>query len=571
MELVKKIIVSILTIVGILLAGIIICAGVLVVFPDTKIFGISYINTTSKDPETTIVSEINIGDEYTLEVIAGNYDVKFLPKSNENFTATLQNNVVGFVKELDSNKKARLNYNIDNDNKKITFTVVEPNGLFLKRETSLQIGIPQSFLDKKINIISQTNRGTTYFGSSDSILRVHNVDASCLNAKGGVKLQYAQISGDLNIKNVLGRIDVQNEIKGTVTIDSTMGTYTFGKIKDLVVVAGEGNKNNNPAIILDECNNITWNSESGSLKVKGFVLGVIKVETKNANFDIANLVGHTLIEGDDTNVHIGQVGNFAEDPTTRYNSYNWKLFTDVVSPVITINSGSGNIAVDKSYFDLALSSTKGKITVKNAMRPVVVETTSGSINVDFRDVDNNSLRNSILSGETELTQLDIFIINKYLSYLEGEKIEKVNGEDVVTYDKIESLVVTTESGPVTVNNIINSIKITAQSSLITLNYKHVRNTSDIKTSSKDVIIKAPVENFKITTKMNKTSTSKLELKFAGIKMNAYSDELSDPTRMKKYNEDEFKCLDARIGNASDSTNNIITITDFTGKISATSY
>lgn len=563
MDLVKKIIVSILTIVGILLAGVIICAGVLVVFPDTRIFGISYINTTTKEPEMTVVKDINtslLNSEYTIEILAGNYNVELTQNTQgaEFINAELLNNVVGFTKELDSNKKAKLTYDYSSANNKLTLTVTEPNGWFIKRDTVLKVSLPEKLLQKRINIVSTTNSGITTFGTSTTPLKVHDVTVSCLSANGGVKLENAQISGDLNIKNILGRIDVKNDISGTVTIDSTIGTYTFGKINDLVVVAGEDGQTNNPAITLEECRNVNWLSNSGSLVVKGYVLGEFKAITKSANFTIEKTVGEVLIEGETSNVSINQVGNFEENATTKYNSFNWQTTSQdkYQTRVVTIyNKDNSNISINRSYFKLSLNTAKGKINVKNAMREVDAETKSGSISVDFVDTDNY----------TTETNLDKFIYNNFISYLDGKT------EENTTHKKIDSLKIRTVEGAVNVSNIRNSIEIIAESSPITLSYKNVVNDSFIQTSSKAVTIKAPINNFKVTTKMDKKSSATLEVKFGKLIVKSYNDELVDSTRMKKYEDGDYKCLDVTVNNADDSTANVITVINTTGKISVTSY
>lgn len=556
MELIKKIIVSVLTLVGIALAALIICAGVLVVFPDTKIFGVSYINTTNKNPIMSTVNDIDIDalkDVYTVEILAGDYNVELTQNTGdlEYVKAELKNNVVGFTKEMDSNKEAKLDVKYDDATSKLTFTVSEPSGLFLKRDTVLKISFPAQMLDKKVNVISKTNKGITTFGTSETPLKVNDVTASCDSAKGGVELDDALIGGDLYIKNILGRINVKNEIKGVVTIDSTIGTYTFNKINDLVVVAGDDGKTNNPAITLNECRNVNWTSDSGSLVVRNCVIGDIDATTKNANFNIAKTIGAVKIEGTNANVDIAQVGNFVEDSTSEYNSYNWKDASKDISNtrvVMIANSDSGNINIGRSYFELALSTSKGKVDVKNAMRKVDVETKSGSINVEFVDGEN-----TITSNE-----LDTYIVNHFTTYLDST-------------EKIESLIVKTVDGPVNVTNIRNSIKIEAESAPITLTYKKVKNASDIKTSSKAVTVKAKTNDFKLITKMDKKSSAVLEINFEQLVMKTYNDDLPDTTRMKKYEEDNYKCLEVKVNNAADSTINVITIINTTGKISASSY
>lgn len=573
MELIKKIIVSILVIAGIAIAGVIICAGVLIVFPDTKIFGISYMSTTVNDPEQALVSEINISNlrtakdgekaeeitGYTIEIDAGNYDVELLVKDEgeEQIYTEFKSNVKGFVKELDSNKKAKLSYTNDDTNKKIKFTVEEPNGLFFVRDTVLTIKIPRSFLNKNIDIISTTNKGITYFGESGKEITVHNATVSCQSAKGGVDLEYAQISGDLDIKNILGRINVKNEIKGKVTIDSTIGTYTFGKVNELVVVAGDDGRTNNPSITLSECNSVKWTSDSGSLKVTNCILDDIQVDTDSANFDIARTIKKVDIAGKSSDVHIGQVGSFETDSTTVYNSFDWVNSPTSTMEVVTVDAGSGNITIDRSYCKLSLTTTKGKISVKNAMREVVAGTKTGSISVDF--IDTSSTLNEELDENKKPTTaegtLNQFINNNFITYLASE-------------NSIKSLEINTESGVVIVNNIVNSVDIVAQSSPITLNYKRVKNASNISTSSKAVTIKAPISDFKLVTKMDKNSSAKLEIEFGALVMNSYDDEIPDTTRMNKYYDDEYKYLNVLVGNASNSTNDVITVTNTTGKISA---
>lgn len=547
MELVKKIIASILIICGIALAGIIICCGVMIAFPDVKIFGYSYLNTNSNDQYTKSFENFD-SSSINIVVEANDFDVKIIKGPTNQIL--LNNQVFGFTKSADSERFASVEWTPDYDSGDFVFKVKEPEGIFFTRNTSLTIVLNNKNAKKEINITTTTRKGTTYLGEDDAVLDVNNLSCSCTSAKGGVNLENVKINGNLNITNILGRINVKNKVNGTVTIDSAVGTYNFGDVNELIVLPCSTKEISSPSITVENCGKLSYTAPSGNLRINGCLLDESSVNTTRASIYIETCAKTIAFKGEDANFTVNQIGNFVKDNTSNFNSWDWKD-TDAKNDynaqfIVT----SGSIKVGTSYLPITADSKNGKITIENALKSVTAYSTTGSISVTLND------------GKARKTDLTEDALNELNTYINTNFVEYLNTN--------ENLVIETKQGAVNVKNIRNSVNISADSSTINASFLKVNGESTISSTSKAITVTAPNENFKLIVRMNKNSGAKIGIHFAEISVDSYDEDLTtegNSERVTKFEDNTQKGFDVKVADATDGTLDIINITNKTGAIS----
>ncbi len=552
MELVKKILVSVLIVCGVALAGIIICGGILIVSPSTKIFGYSYLNTNSLKDTTYALENFNSSSinitvdtkDFNINIVEGTYN-----------QIILTNHVFGFTKSADSEKYASvvgadaIDYNSGN----INLSVKEPDGLYFTRDTKITIVLTKENLNKQINITTTTRKGTTSLGSSDATLSVNDLSCACTNARGGVNLENVKINGNLKIKNILGRINVKNDVGGEVTIDSAVGTYIFNKVSKLTVLQGS-TEISSPSITVEECGTLNYNASSGNLRINKYLLNGSTINTDKASVYIGTCVKQLKFVGKNASITVNQMGNFEKDSLSKYNSWDY-LEQDEQEYMGQFEITSGSIHVKKSYFPLMVKSGKGKITVDEAMKKVTAISTNGSIYVKFHNGDKLSTN----TGDGKVDELNSYINDTFISWLDTNL-----GDNY-------SLDITSNEGVITVDNIRNKVLIKAQSSPVNANFIAVNGASNIESSSKAINVTAPVSNFKLDVKMNKSSGAKISIHFGEISIDSFKEDLSTPgniERVVKTEGDDYKGFKVKVAEATDSISDVIYIYNKTGAIIA---
>lgn len=547
MNLIKKILGMVFIILGILICGVIICAGVLIVFPNTKIFGYSYLNTTKIANELDFVENLNNlstknGESYTFVVESGNFDIKVLTYSEgtDQVKVELDNKVIGFTNSMDSNKKARVLVNYDDTSKTCTMKVFEPNGLFLKRDTTLKVYLPKNFYkNNQITFNTTTKNGTAIFGDkneANSII-LQNVTCECENIKGSVDFQNVDVKGDVKIKNILGQIRVDKNLSGNVIIDSTIGTYYFKNIANLTVLAGEDGKVNNPAITVENCNNLTYKAQSGLLNVKGIVNGKIDITTNNAEINIDTfLKGQFYIKADNGKVNIKNLGYLNADAGLSSWNISQPATIDVDKRQIVVKAGRVNIV--KCLLPTLINLETASLNIENAYRGVGVNSTTGSIRVNYVAHEN---------GEDAVAN---YINNTLLPILQTETLEVVS-----------------DSGNIQLNNIQSKVDVQGRvSSQITLDFEMVIAGSKVETKVKAVIVKVPLGNYDVQVKMLKTSNAKIDIDVASTKIDKYPLEMDEEKGIIINEQGDYKLFNFKVNSGSAEIEPELTIQNTNGSI-----
>lgn len=551
MELVKKIIVSILVVLGVAIAGLIICIGVMIAWPNVKIFGYSYLNTTASIDETIINGDIaNMksysGENFLFNIETLDFNVVIVPNNvhDDKIDFIVTNHVFGFTNSMDSNKLAKLNINYDSANKTMNITMNEPSGIFFKAERILKIEIPENFYNSnQISLKTKTNNGVITLGETGkNTINFKDVESTCDSLKGTVKFVKTDIKGTLKIKNIFGRIDIKYNLSGSVEIDSRIGTYNFANVCNLSVLgSAEENGTNNPSITLNNCLNLDYKAEGGLLNINGRVEGDTEVITNFATININTTVKDVYIKNDNGKTNINQVGYLS----TNIADSSWNISGAVDDSIKVINSIDGDITIGTSYYNLALATVKGKVTINNTYRKVILESETGAINVAFKNSEP-------LSSST----INDYINNNLLNILDTTDV-MLNIKAKESYIKA--------------SNIRSAISINADASQIDLTFDEVKGQNIVKTSSKQVKVKSPLANYVIKTYQNKNSNAKLNLNYASLKIDNYptpEQVAQSEGKMFRFDEGEFKGARFLINNATASSTNVIKITNTTGAIIA---
>lgn len=557
MEIIKKILVSILILCGIAFAGVVICCGIMIISPSTKIFGYSYLNTNSRQPQAREFSELTT-DEVNIYVETGDFNI--IIKQGERNVATLTNHVFGFTRAHDSNKYASFDSLVDEANGVVELKVNEPSGLFFTRETNLTIELSKKtlFVDynksnptnpRKINIVTKTQNGKSIFGTSNSTLNVQNLSCSCTGNKGGIDLESVKIDGNLSITNILGRVNIKNEVGGEVTIDSSVGTYTMSKVGKLTVLPSSTNKFNAPSITVDEVGILNYTAQGGKLKINKCLYEESNIETNDATMEINTVLKTISFVGNKANITINKLGNF-DISTSGLNSWNWSTIS--LKPELRgYFETNGTVHIKMNYLPVELKMNSGKAILDKSLNQIIAVTQKASVNVSFYNDGNLTTETS----DEKVNSLNNFINNNFISKLSS----------------IKSLDVKTSSGSVTAKNVQGTINIDAEKAPVTVDFEKVSGDNTIITSSKAVNITAPVENFVLMTRMNLNSKAKINIHFGAIKVESFNEDLStegNVERVAKYEDEAYKGFNVKVAEAKSNCADKITIINKTGSISA---
>lgn len=561
MDIIKRILVFIFILAGIALGGLIICAGVLVVFPSTKIFGYSYINNTTNPYSESFLEKDNAlfnqsNNEYNIVINSKNFDIEVVAMEQSNMIdVKLKNNVIGFTNAVDSSKFAKTEQSYDSTTKTFVINVIEPNGLFVKRDTSVTVYLPKIFMKNNlINISTSTSNGKVTLGeNSDNQLLINNLSCTCETYSGAISVDNCNILGSLKLNNILGKVNIEQEVSGTVEIDSKSGNYNFKKIKNLIVKASSNKDEvNSPHITVDEVENVNYSAEGGSLIVNNYVLNNLQVISKSAKISINTVVKEVYIKNSDSIINIQNIGNFTDSPTSKYNSWNYKQDsseTENINSVKYLETDNGQINIGKSYYSLQIVTKSASISVSEAYKKVIVQGENPKVDVNFY---NGTLLNT--SGiTTQQSEKNKYINEKIIGYLSNLG----SGE--------YALSVSTKNGSVKASNINGAVNISGEKASVELDYITVKGKSLINVNN-SVKVNAPISDFVLQTVSNKSSKAKFVVKFGSIDYSSYP-KLSG-NRVLLSTDDKYKVATILVNNASASEENSIVITNLTGSIEA---
>lgn len=467
MAIIKRIIAIAFVLVSLATVGVIISAGVLVLFPTVSIFGIKYVSTRQETEQTVVLKNSSNGvltsnlSSTKLVIQTDGFDVKLVKYNvlHDKIHIGILNELNGFANNGVDDASVQTTYSYETQT--VTVTTTEPSGFIPYRRTLLTIGLPKYFMEENgMSVEFRTNKGLLTIGDDENLINIKNLEAECLEYKGGLSLDNVNVHQKFTINNILGRIVVEQNLSAEVEINSRIGTYIFNNINILTVKGSDvEGVNNAPSITVKKVDTVLYEAESGILNIEEITDDII-INTKNAEINIGKASKTLTIDAENSYINIDEVG-------TR----------TISSSPSNINTYRGKVTINNSNTALNIITQSANIEVLNAYKLVHAESAIGAIKVSFDETNTN----------TTAIMLEVV----------------------------------TEEGSVNVANIKGAVNIQAINSTITADFLSVNGTNIIQSGAgpidgtrtrgaRAINVTAPVESYVLKTK-SKTGSVNVDL------------------------------------------------------------
>lgn len=421
----------------------IIGAGVLVLFPNTDVFGfgLKYVHVQQDSSLQNVASisqqiDLNCGKNVVIE--SGNYNITVKESDNttlpDHVFIAFDTNVVGFSVD----DKIVCDYKIEEDttNNQIKITTYEPNGLLFRKDLKITFSLPaQTLSNLKITTAGQVN--------VENGLTIKNLEVTSTSNFGGSVSVGADVTDlfTLNKDNGSSNFDT---INSNFKINSKSGNFTINKVNGNLTVTGNTTK-----VTVGEVQTVTFNGKYGSLHAK----------TINENLIV----------------------NDCEDATISVSNDNAGQNTGVVKGSCTIDCKKGKIFINSLGNDKTLNSSidveNAKVEIGSCMSNLEIDAVKAEIIVKLQ------LSNLVVRGGSSSVNVNQFVIPVVVG--------------TVVYPTTEI----TSNGKISVTNIYGQVNIQGGEGNVDLEFSDVTTNSSITTSSGAVNIKLnPEENITVNTR-----------------------------------------------------------------------
>ena len=442
MSLIKGLFKYLFILLGLLALGVAILAAVMFFVPSVSIFGYRF--KSSHAEHTISLAETTDINKVTIKTSAYNINVK--PNTNSispnTFYITIKNNYTGYANSkndevlingqkiseinkftndsiLENKVDAEGNVVMNGDQPvKIAgsymIDLTELSGIISLGGSNVTIYVPQT--SHYIDYTLETRSGKISFSKvagSDSKVKTNNLNISTTSARGTFSLDNVEMvsTATLEIKNFLGRIQINSDIGGSVKISSKTGSFMFNNIGTEGVSSIEGEtveSGTKQVMLLITGDNpyVSFKKLNGSLKltspsgiVEGEIVnGDIISNSTNARIEVAKLLGGCNIQTKQGNVIINQVGeSIAElrpiNITTTTGEVKLGQEKKIVRDEETITYGYvyGKVST--------IVTTSGKVTLDNVLNHIDnISTDNGYVNVTFAK--NSTVKNANISTKS---------------------------------------------------------------------------------------------------------------------------------------------------------------------------
>lgn len=426
-----------------LIATVVFCAGFLFFYRDGNIFGIQYIN--SKDIIYARESE-SMEDLVQIEVNSKDFDVVVrVNKSVDTLIGAMRNNIFGYALKSKAQAKFELSYN--KESKTAVFSSTEPRGWLNKKDSCIEIAIPQAWAERGCSLKVNSSKGDIIIGGE---YNWHVGELQINTSKGDVDLKNLTLKGQLDV--ILG--------KGKLFVDSDC--VTLNEV-DTKISLGSGivnfSKINVEKFILRtiEVDSITkgqiWIKRAEELVTNGNVNGGGRIEVDSIGFvDFTSL---------DTDIYINKI-------TKSLDGQN-----NPISSRIKL-TGQGDAVVNSANCNLEVNGYNGKIEIKTVTGTAALSSKDGNIIV------SEALK--LVSAVSEYGNIRINFSDSALNY-QDTTINDAN--------KNRAVIITTKSGHVRVDGLHNGNVVATGAGSVALNYDRVVGENNINVVSGVVNIVVP--------------------------------------------------------------------------------
>ena len=405
MKLVKNMLKTLLITIGIAIMIVLVGFAIMMFF-HVSLFGYTFVNHEDVTEKVFAESEVNTLNKIEIDTDKANIIVAYtetdstgmIVKKFQDFQGVFKDNLQRVIyvspgfNEEEVEKLPTTDYDIKISGNTLKIRTIEPKGLYFKNDSKITIYLPKNkVLD---NLVIESASKVINIGN-DKAFEVKNLEITANKPFFPSTVQISDklvVKEDLKVKTNYGRIAINSDLRGNVTIDSLGGSITFNtNITGNVTIKGvnpavefghfpmdlQYNKNYDYSsitryniggnLIVDEC------TDGGNVKVTGSISGFAYIRAPYLEFWASEI-----------NQGLTCVGGFNEV----------RVYEKLIGATSSIESGDGSVYINHAHCKLDINSNKGTIEIANAHNNVEISNTYGDIIVNFANSEFNKTINA---------------------------------------------------------------------------------------------------------------------------------------------------------------------------------
>ena len=385
----KKLISTILIIIGIAISFIVVGVAILAISPKTNIFG--YYFVSDKTEINKMIDGVDSSTLKNLNITADKIELTIEKADVLDNAISVQgkSNFMGLVKARKGEDVVRT-VEIDDDYKASTGTLElstkEPNGFILKTKLYLKIIVGS---DVSLNNLTINVNGSNFAIADDVNISTNNLVINKNSTNGSLNIGNLNVKNNIEISNQAGQIDLTkaNTDNANVTLKTRIGTFTLGNVKDLKVESPVA-----PYVTVGNIyGELDYVADSGKINT-GVISGSTSIRSNSASVNINTLSSTFLVK------------DYKGDGTPKNMSLYIKNIGTEGGQKQIINLNRGSIKIDNVYVPLALETGSGDINIGTEgtsnikiSSDVNLKTASGNINAYFN---SNKVCTAVIESNT---------------------------------------------------------------------------------------------------------------------------------------------------------------------------
>lgn len=444
-----------LILIALLVGAVFICAAVMVLIPSVSLFGFKYVNIKDNDKLFEKISYSDFGGVVTaIEIDVAGYDVIIGHGENDEIRIKTELSGVGFYKTQYADEEGTEELSLED-------VFVPKTNIAKYKEGAIKTGVitieaPEveglvSFTEKRIHIflppaataVARLDAKTT---SGDVEVKNLAIPSVTLTSDSGnqtltnvavSELTSVTRKGTLDVGVTEGKNAASYSVTGNVTLKNKLGVVNFAEginigtthANSLIIETDMAEFNLN-----DVRSDINYSGEAGLVNVKE-VSGELLITSKDAKFNIENTCGDKIDAKGDGMLSL-DIKELSADVAIFETSGGYITIGNLKTPDSVIKTNTGNV-------------TLGKV-----LHSTTVETKSGNVKLDQKDV----------------------------SFVPGSKIT-----------------IKTEKGIITATDIVSGLDIDSDNGAVTVKVAQVTGNITIKTDIAKAKIELPIAQYDLVT------------------------------------------------------------------------
>jgi len=444
-KIVNKIGLYLLVLFAISISLFIICIGYLFLIPKSELFGITYIKDTTKKTYSSIDYDIDLIK--TIEIKSDKYNINLISSNKiEDIRFEVYNDFNGFVKTKKSENKINLNYNPSNDSLVLETKTV--SGWVDNGSSKINLIIPEVLFDETHNIKLSANKKCNINIEGFKDAKFGSVEVSL--SRGDFYFDNISIN-NLYIKSNRGEIVAGKNVAGeieTLTLDLGRNKVNFlkaGKAEDILK-----EENSIYSDINFKINKLILRACEKNTDLKFYRCGKILSDTgcvlSGGKITVAECDMFS-IESKDFSIDA-----YCVNDNTYINKFN-AVGTGAVSVrevknISDFKTKNGKIYVGKAEKEIVLESKSGTIQLDSARYGVTAISEMGNVNIKFdKELDNSNGQLGIIDSlRTVSGVVKVYGVNKINLIATGKadiylEFDKVVGDSEIILTEAKSKIV----------------------------------------------------------------------------------------------------------------------------------